>query len=149
VGALSAFFNVPGVFGSVTYQSNNFIGVDCADVLVAAFGQWKKRPIKKNYNVSMLAASMPKRGESELSGGVPTAKLKWGDDIAPGDLIAVKYSGANRYQHIGALVGDTDKDGVLSSGDIVWHAGPHPVRSAPLSSGSFDGHVVILRPKSL
>ncbi|TFG46470.1 MAG: hypothetical protein E4H40_07345, partial [Candidatus Brocadiia bacterium] len=39
MGYLTSFFNVPGVFGSVTYQSVNYIGVDCADVLMAAYGK--------------------------------------------------------------------------------------------------------------
>ena len=144
IGALSSFYNVPGIFGSVTYQSQHHIGVDCADVLVAAWGQWKRRRVKRNYNVDMVVGKLKTRSSAELSGGAPDKTLTWGKDVKAGDFIAVKYSGARRFQHIGALAGDTDKDGILSAGDHVMHAGPHPLKSEPLSGGGFDGHVAIL-----
>ncbi|KHD07841.1 hypothetical protein PN36_24890 [Candidatus Thiomargarita nelsonii] len=63
LGYLTSFFNVPGLFGSINYQSKHYIGVDCADVLVAAYGKWKGKPLKKNYNVAMLVNKFPKRGQ--------------------------------------------------------------------------------------
>ena len=149
LGYVTSFYNVPGIFGSVSYQSNHYIGVDCADMLVAAHGRWKGRAIQKNYNVSMLVAAGPRPAEADLDAGVPAQTLKWGDDIEPGDLIAVRYEGRDRYQHIGVLHSDTDGDGVLSARDTVLHAGPHPVRASTLDEGAFDGHVAFLRPKKL
>lgn len=146
-GYLTTFFNVPGVFGSVPYQSNNYIGVDCCDVLVAAYGKWKGIPIKKNYSVSMLVTHLPKRTEFEISYGKPNRSIEWGKDVRRGDLIAVKYKGARSYQHIGALYSDADQDGFLSVDDIILHAGPQAPAFVPLGEGSFDGHAAILEPR--
>lgn len=147
LGVLRSFFNVPGVFGSVTHQSHHYIGVDCADVLVAAHGRWRKRPMRKNYNVDMLVSTLKQNHDANLRDGRPDPPISWGEHLKPGDLIAVQYPGARRYQHIGALAGDTDGDGLLSPGDQVIHAGPHPLVTAPLSQGAFDGHIKILRWK--
>lgn len=148
LGYLTSFFNVPGLFGSVTYQSNHHIGVDCADVLVAAYGKWQKKPMKKNYNVAMLVNTFPKRSEFELVNGVPSKELTWGKNIQPGDFIAVKYPGARQYQHIGALSSDANNNGKLDGNDLVIHAGPLPLHYSFLNEGYFDGHVVILRPSN-
>ncbi|MHC4336404.1 MAG: hypothetical protein ACYSTG_00425 [Planctomycetota bacterium] len=146
LGYLTSFFNVPGLFGSVTYQSNNYIGVDCADVLMAAYGKWKHKPIEKNYNVAMLVSQFPKVAEFEFLEGRTNKELKWGRDIHPGYFIAVRYRGSRQYQHIGALFADANKNGVLDGGDLVIHAGPAPLLCSHLRDGNFNGHVVTLRP---
>jgi len=146
LGYLTSFFNVPGLFGSVIYQSNNYIGVDCADVLMAAYGKWKQEPITKNYNVAMLVNQCSKVWEFDLLEGSPNKKLKWLKDVRPGDWIAVRYSGRKQYQHIGALFSDASGNGILDGGDLVIHAGPQPLHYSYLKEGNFDGHVVILRP---
>jgi hypothetical protein len=146
IGYLTSFFNVPGLFGSITYQSCNYIGTDCADVLMAAYGKWKNKPITKNYNVAMLVSQWRHVEEFDILQGTPDKQLKWGRDINPGDLIAVRYSGSKQYQHIGALFEDANKDGLLDGGDIVIHAGPAPLHCSYIKEGNFDGHVVILRP---
>jgi len=147
LGYLTTFFNVPGLFGSIPYQSNNYIGADCCDVLTSAFGKWKGKDITKDYNVDMLVSRLPKRATAKVTNGVPDKTLKWGKDVWPGDLIAVKYFDAKRYQHIGALYSDADKDGALSEGDLVIHAGPWPLHFSYLEEGGFDRHVVILDPQ--
>ena len=147
LGHLTGFFNVPGLFGSIPYQCSNYIGIDCADVLVTAYNKWKKKPNKKDYNVDMLVAQWPKVATVAIEEGEPAKPLKWGTDVRRGDLIAVKYEGRSRYQHVGALHGDTDKDGALGPGDNVIHAGPEALHLTPLAAGSFDGTVAILRPK--
>jgi len=147
LGYLTSFFNVPGVFGSIPYQSNNYIGSDCCDLLTAAYGKWKGKVITKDYNVDMLVSRLPKRATANITEGVPDKTLKWGQEIRSGDLIAVKYVGAKRYQHIGALYNDADKNGVLSEGDQVIHAGPWPLHFSYLKEGCFDGHVIILDPQ--
>ena len=146
IGYLTSFFNVPALFGSVTYQSNNYIGVDCADVLVAAYGKWKNKPIEKNYNVAMLVSQWPKVQEFDLSEGTADKQLKWGRDIRPGYFIAVRYRGSKQYQHIGALFSDANQNEVLDGGDLVIHAGPVPLHCSYLREGNFDGHIVILQP---
>ena len=145
-GHLTAYFNVPGLFGSVTAQSQHYIGVDCADVLVASHTRWRKRSPKKNYNVAMLVAMSRPLAELDLDGNMLSAEPVWGKDIRPGDFVAVRYEGASRYQHIGALLGDTDGDGVLGAKDVVLHAGPWPLQESQLGAGPFQGHLVIFRP---
>ena len=147
LGYLTTFFNVPAVFGSIPYQSNNYIGADCCDVLTSAYGKWKGKDIKKDYNVDMLVSRLSKRATAKVTNGVPDKTLKWGKDVRPGALIAVKYVDAKRYQHIGALYSDADKNGALSEGDLIIHTGPWPLHFSYLKEGGFDGHVVILDPK--
>ena len=146
LGYLTSFFNVPGLFGSVTYQSNNYIGVDCADVLMAAYGKWKHKPIEKNYNVAMLVSQFPKVVEFDLLEGRPNKKLRWGRDICVGDFIAVRYRGRKQYQHIGALFSDANGNSILEGSDLVIHAGPEALHYSYLRDGNFSGHIVILRP---
>lgn len=145
LGALTGFFNVPGLFGSIPYQCNHYIGVDCADVLVTARGEWRGVPNTKEYNVSMLVSGWPRVTEFEISNGEPSRKLAWGKDLRRGDILAVRYEGRSRYQHIGALWGDSDEDGLLSPADHVIHAGPEALHTKSLRAGSFDGHIVVLR----
>lgn len=147
LGYLTSFFNVPGLFGSVTYQSENYIGVDCADVLVAAWAKWKNRPLKKNYNVAMVVSEWPRVKEFDLREGATDEQISWGADVRPGDFIAVRYPGGRQYQHIGALYSDANANGILDGGDLVIHAGPDPLHYSYLGSGNFDGDIVIIRPE--
>lgn len=145
-GWLSSFFNVPALFGSVPHQSQNHLGTDCADVLVAALGKWRGRDDPRNYNVDMLVATLKHVGEAEVGEGAVSSALRWGPGgVRSGDFVAVRYAGARRYQHIGLLVSD-DGDGALSAGDRVLHAGPWPLAYDSLASGPFQGHVAVLRP---
>ncbi|MBI3297325.1 MAG: N-acetylmuramoyl-L-alanine amidase [Elusimicrobia bacterium] len=148
LGHLSSFFNVPGLFGSVPLQSNNYLGSDCADTLVAARGKWLGRESDRNYNVAALVTELPRVAEFDLAGGTFSKRVEWGRPVLPGDFVAVRYKGARSYQHVGALTGDTDGDGVLSGEDTTYQAGPWPLAETPLNAGPFDGHVVVLRPSS-
>ncbi len=147
LGYVSSFTNVPGVFGSVIHQSENYIGVDCADVLVAAYARWKGRSMKTNYSVAMLVDALPNVTEFDVRRGNPNKEIRWETDVRPGDLLAVKYRGSWTYGHIGALHGDANGNGRLDRGDIVVHAGPAPLHYSPLRWGAFNGHVVVLRFK--
>ncbi len=147
IGHLTSFHNVPGVFGSVTYQSRHYIGVDCADVLIAAYGRWKNKPIEKNYNVAMLVSQWPRVREFEIADGAPQTRIRWNTDVRRGDFIAVRYRNARQYQHVGALYRDANANGLLDGDDLVLHAGPRPLQSSRLKDGSFNGHVAIIRPK--
>jgi hypothetical protein len=148
IGYLTSFLNVPGLFGSVPYQTHNYIGADCCDVLVAAYGKWKNKTIEKDYSVAMLVSQLRKSAEFDLKDGKPNKDFKWGKHIHPGNFIAVRFNEKNGYQHIGALFSDADKNGILSDGDLVLHAGPAPLHYSYLKEGKFDGHVVVLDHQS-
>lgn len=148
LGWLTSFFNVPGLFGSIPYQSANYIGVDCADVLVAANRKWRGLEGAKDYNVSMLTSEWPKAAKCRIEAGKPDETLTWGEEIQPGDAIAVRYRPGKQFQHIGALYGDSNDNGILDPEDLILHAGPHALHLIRLGKGSFDGEVVFLRPPS-
>jgi len=145
LGYVSSYLNVPGLFGSVNYQSENYIGVDCADVLVAAHARMHALPLERNYNVAGLVDELKHVVEFDVERGRPSEALEWGTDIRPGDLIAVKYRGSYAYGHIGALYRDSNWNGQLDRWDLVLHAGPAPLHYSPLKWGAFEGHVVVLR----
>ncbi len=146
LGQLTGFFNVPGVFGAVPYQVANYIGVDCADVLMAAHARANGRPVDVDHNVAGLTRALPTVASTRIRGGAPSAPLRWGADVARGDLIAVKYDGWTQFGHIGALYADQNRNGILDEADVVLHAGPAPLHFSTLGEGAFDGSVVILRP---
>jgi hypothetical protein len=146
IGYITSFYNVPGLFGSVPYQCSNYIGVDCADVLMAALARWKGMPLTIDYNVAMVVNTMPKIAECTLAKGVPDKPVLWISQVQPGDLIAVRYDGSRQFQHIGALYRDANANALLDGDDLVLHAGPFPLTTARLDGGGFDGNVVILRP---
>lgn len=145
LGYVTSFFNVPGLFGSTPYQSRNYIGVDCADVLVAAYGKFKGKKTTKDYCAQHLVDQLPNLAETDVQSGTPSETILWREQIRRGDLIAVKYTGHSRHQHIGALVSDANRNGKLDGEDLLIHAGPQPLRYCRLGDGNFDGHVVLLR----
>ncbi len=146
LGYLTSFHNVPGVFGSVVQQSVHHLGSDCADVLMAAWAEWKGKPLTINYNVQRLVEKFDIVAEFEMDGGEPDVPVEWEKEVQPGDFIAVRYKAKSaKYHHIGALKQD-DGNGVLDCNDVVLHAGPDPLHETLLAEGAFNGHVVILRP---
>ncbi len=146
LGFLTGFFNVPGLFGSVPSQSFHYIGVDCADVLVAAHRRWKGLEEPEDFNVSMLVKAWNKVAEFPVAGGAPKSLVHWGTQVLPGDAIAVCYTPGKAFQHIGALSRDVNRNGRLDSADEIIHAGPQALHRTHLREGGFDGDVVILRP---
>ena len=149
IGYLTTFFNVPGIFGSMPYQSRNYIGVDCADVLVATSKVMNKEKNTKNYNVVMLVDKFKTKQKFKIKKGVSNKKLKWGKDFKKGDFIAVKYRENGRYAHIGMLYSDENNNGVLDKEDSIINAGPNALHLVKLSKGAFDGTVVILKNKDV
>lgn len=145
LGFVAGFFNVPALFGATPYQSRNLIGVDCAEVVMAAYAQMKRRRLWRDYNVQMLTRYVPRVAAFNLDQGRPDKDLRWGREVRPGDLIAVRYRGAKFFQHIGVLGGDHNRNGRLDAADRVLHVGPDPLAVSPLSDGAFDGHALILR----
>ncbi len=146
LGHLTSYFNVPAVFGSIPYQVKHHIGVDCADVLMAAWSRSKNRPIRKDYNVAMLTRKFPRIKKFNIVDGRPDTDIHWKKEIRPGDFLAVKYNKNSRYQHIGALYEDENQNGILDKRDLVLHAGPDPLHFSPLDSGVFDGQILVVRP---
>jgi len=149
LGYLTTFFNVPGIFGSMPYQSRNYIGVDCADVLIATSKVMNKQKNEKNYNVMMLVDKFKTKVKTKVIDGSPQKKLTWGKEFTQGDFIAVKYSPKGRYAHIGMLYGDENNNGILDKEDSVINAGPNALHLTPLKKGAFNGTVVILKNKDL
>ena len=147
LGHLTGFFNVPGVFGSVPYQVANYIGVDCADVIMAAYAEARGEPVVADHNVAGLTRTLPVVGTTRIASGTPAAPLRWGTDVRAGDLLAVKYDGWSQFGHIGALYKDENGNGLLDAADLVLHAGPLPLRLSTMGEGLFDGEVKILRPR--
>ncbi len=145
LGYLTSFFNVPGLFGSIPYQGYNYIGADCADILMAAHARWKRKPLRKDHNVAMLVNKLDKIDEFEIMDGTPNKKILWNKKIKAGDFIAVRYHGSRQFQHIGALYKDGNENGRLDKEDIIIHAGPTPLQYSTLEEGAFDGLVAILR----
>ncbi len=147
LGHISTFFNVPGLFGSVLSQSRHHIGADCADVLMAAWAGWRRRPLEKNYNVQMMTRKFKRKRDVEIVEGRPDEIIRWSEHVHPGDIIAVSYGGEKkRFHHVGALYEDVNGDGILGPEDTVIHAGPDPLHVSSLESGAFDGRVLILEP---
>jgi hypothetical protein len=149
LGYLTTFFNVPGIFGSMPYQSRNYIGVDCADVLVATSKVMNKEKNEKNYNVMMLVDTFKTKVKFQIDSGEPNKTLKWGKEFKQGDFIAVKYRPKGRYAHIGMIYGDENNNGILDKEDTIINAGPNALHLTPLRKGAFDGTVVILKNKDI
>jgi hypothetical protein len=149
IGYLTTFFNVPGIFGSMPYQSRNYIGVDCADVLVATSKVMNKQKNTKNYNVVMLVDKFKTKIKTKIVRGIPIKKLTWGKEFQKGDFIAVKYRENGRYAHIGMLYADENKNGILDKEDSIINAGPNALHLVKLSKGAFDGTVAILKNEDL
>lgn len=149
IGYLTTFFNVPGIFGSMPYQSRNYIGVDCADVLVASSKVMNKQKNTKNYNVVMLVDKFKTKVKTKIIEGTPSKKLLWGKEFNKGDFIAVKYRKNGRYAHIGMLYADENKNGILDKEDSIINAGPNTLHLIKLSRGAFNGEIVILKNNDL
>jgi len=148
IGYLTTFFNVPGIFGSIPYQSKNYIGVDCADVLMAVSSIITKKKLK-DFNVAMLVTKLKKRASLNITNGKPSKKLIWEKDFKRGDFIAVRYSPKSQFAHIGLLYKDSNNNGILDSKDFVIHAGPESLQISTLSVGVFDGFVKILKNRDM
>jgi hypothetical protein len=166
LGWLTTFFNVPYLFGSAGKGSRNqaerYLGADCADVLVAALRRAGARSLEYS-SVGEMVAKMRKVGvpvEIEPCEGEkkacpqPEPRLRFGQDVIPGDLLALDYIGAEElprnWDHIVAVVedrghGDGPPDGLLGPEDLVADTGSaEGLKFAPLNE---QGHVrvVVLR----
>ncbi len=140
VGWLESLYNVPNVFGSAGrgahHQTDRHQGADCADVLVG--GARKAGATLAYTSVAGLAAQVDWRTPTllldggglwaEAEDGTRTpVHLRWGDALARGDLMFIKYAPVDwtgrRWDHIGMLGEDRGAAGILDGEDAVLHMG--------------------------
>lgn len=146
VGWLSTYFGVPNIFGSVRGQPERYIGADCADVLVGAARARGDRRLRYTSVTGIGRYAHPVTPELSLhaDGRITDpdgreVELRWGADVEPGDFVAIDYAHPNSqlpraWDHIGALVHDADRDGLLSPADTLRHMAPTGLSDHPLTS---------------
>ncbi len=147
LGWLSTYVHVPMVFGSSgrggDHQTDRYVGADCADVLVGALRASGRSEAYTSVSGVESIASPILFGGSDADPQLRSANgvysigedgvvrdgegaevsLEFGRDLAPGDLVTLDYtddtSGAlpRAWDHIGALVGDTNQDGLFGGAD--------------------------------
>ncbi|PTL81999.1 hypothetical protein [Vitiosangium sp. GDMCC 1.1324] len=145
LGYVTSFFNVLGLFGSVPHQSYHYIGVDCADVLMAARARWMGKPLERDFNVAALVEELPSAATVQLRQGSPERAVSIGEGVRPGELLAVRYPGGKQFQHVGVFYSDANANGLLDADDLVLHARPGAIHLSRLGEGRFDGEVALLR----
>lgn len=153
LGWLTAFYNVPYLFGSAGEGSRNqterLLGADCADILVGALRRAGRRDLHYT-NVGgvidalgrsagpTLVAACPSQAPGQDASAILAScqsrsdpPLRFGKDVQPGDILAVDYVGAGdlprAWDHIVVLVEDRGPsgipDGILGPHDIVADSG--------------------------
>jgi hypothetical protein len=141
VGWLTAYFNVPYVFGSAGVgarsQAERFVGTDCADLIVAALRR-SDRPGMAYSSVGGLVRELRQvAGPFDVPGTGGASNYK----PVPGDIIALGYLGASElpraWDHIVVLVADRGPggaaDGRLGAEDLVADIGDgRGLKFAPL-----------------
>ncbi len=138
LGYITSFFNVPGVFGSVPKQVDNYIGVDCADLLVGAYKKWKKKNIPYT-SVQGLVKRLKNVSDhmfTDKSGNIYSdekLKKKVKLKFKPGQIIVFDYPGTKKfyYDHTGILYKDNG-NGILDGEDEILHCGPEELHSSDL-----------------
>lgn len=167
IGWLTAFYNVPYLFGSAgdgkRNQAERFLGADCADVLVAALRRAGLVRLRHS-NVGGVIDAVGKLGREATVRSCPPSQpacgntseppLRFGTDVRPGDILAVDYLGAGELpralDHIVVLVADSGpqgvSDGVLGPHDLVFDSGDErALKLVPLSDQG-NVRIVIARP---
>jgi hypothetical protein len=166
LGWLTSFFNVPYLFGSAgkgsRSQAERYLGADCADILVAALRRAGTRSLEYS-SVGEMVSHMHMIGKpteinpcDEPKGcPQPELRLRFGQDVVPGDLLAIGYLAADYlprvWDHIVAVVedrgpGDGPPDGLLGPEDLVAETGSADgLKFAPLNDQG-NVRVAVLRP---
>jgi hypothetical protein len=135
LGWLGTYFGVPNVFGSNgnarDHQTDRYTGADCADVLVGALRATGRRDVPYLSVAQIGSAAVRRTGALVIDreGHVlpNVSPPRWGIDIAPGDLVTLGYldddthSLPRDWDHIAALVSDTNGNGVLDGPDVIRH----------------------------
>ncbi len=170
LGYLTGYFNVPGVFGSYPAQVDNYVGVDCADLVVGGWNKYKGKRIPYT-NVTGLRYSLPAGGLMKLilsdhyydldgiiyakynnEAGAPFDQkvIKIGQNgIHPGDIILFNYipDKADRsWDHVGILYADSSEtgkpNGILDEYDLILHCGPAEPR---INQFNYEGFVSLIQ----
>jgi len=146
LGYFKGFFNVPAVFGSNPVQAGNYRGTDCADSVNAAYHALNRRSIERDINVQHLVDDWDKVVVATLKDdGEVRPKLRWGEDIQPGMIVAYKYSPKFRHAHMAVLVRDANGNGVLDSEDETLETGPFPFMRSVLGNYGHDVTLSFIR----
>ncbi|MDB4929663.1 MAG: hypothetical protein JWM10_2147 [Myxococcaceae bacterium] len=140
LGWLSTYFHVTSVFGSnggtdATHQTDRYTGADCADVMVGALRASGLRGVRYTSVAGIHEYAAARSGvlrvevDGRIEGERGPVALRWGSDVAPGDLVTIDYaedggrSLPRAWDHIGALVADANGNGVLDGDDTLRHEG--------------------------
>lgn len=154
LGHALAFINLPGVYGSHELQVEHRIGVDCADLMVAA---WRgKTGSKMEYtSVNGLIEKMEPVGgvwllsrEQSRERRSPERQTPIDDAVLtpetpgekplhcePGMVIVFDYPGTVKgyYDHIGMLY-ELGPNNLLTAQSLMLHCGPLEPRVSPIST---------------
>jgi hypothetical protein len=137
---MSAFFNVPNVFGSGgngdSHQTDLFQGADCADVIIGAL---RAAGVKLAYTSvkGLFAYARPVTGKLMLDAtglralvdGHPgdAVRLRFGDDVRVGDIMLIDYVNAQdlprTWDHVAVVSADAGTRGEFDPEDRVMHMG--------------------------
>lgn len=137
VGWLTGYFNVPGLHGSVAAQADRFLGVDCADLVVAG----ARRSFLTNAaytNVAGLTQIMKLvwKGKDVLKDGAMTFGPGGADR---GDAVLLDYPPYGSFDHVGTLYEDHNHNGKLDASDVFLHAGPLEPHLSPVGEDGILG----------
>ncbi|MEZ4247953.1 MAG: hypothetical protein R3B99_06915 [Polyangiales bacterium] len=154
VGWLAAYFGVPYVFGSTPAQSESFRGIDCADVMVAAQRRASGRALGYvsvqglERHAEPVGDAFEVDAEGAVTRGGEPALVRFGQDVARGDLLAIDYADdpdgqlPRPWDHVGAVLEDRGPsgaaDGLLGPDDLIRHMGLRGLMDEPLRR---HGHV--------
>jgi hypothetical protein len=140
-GLLTAFYNVPNVFGSggtgEKHQTDMFQGADCADVIIGAM---RAVGVRLSYSSvkGLFAHARPvtprvlldEDGVHSLVDGKAgePVHLRFGDDVQPGDIMLIDYvsAGSNlprTWDHVAIVSGDAGTKEEFDPSDPVMHMG--------------------------
>lgn len=127
-GGLTSFFNLPYIYGNTEYQAENYIGIDCADFVIAAYRKAGHNTpythvtgLYKYSNVIAKEKDVKIRNDDFYHKGNP---IIFGKDVKEGDLLIFANS------HVGVLYKDKsdpdgefkgEADGILNKYDIMIH----------------------------
>lgn len=163
LGWLSSFFNVPGVFGSTKVQVEEYIGIDCADLITGAYNKFKKKDVSysnveglmKHTKIIIDSKYLHSNGKISASGdSFADVDIEFGKDVLPGDIIFFNYpenenkKSYGSWDHVGVIYADKGNDGKadgkLNKYDLILHAGPEEPRLNILNYQGFTGDIPTL-----
>lgn len=135
-GYLTAYFNVPNLFGSAgrgsTHQTELFQGADCADVISGA-ARLAGAAVPYTHVAALPRYAPPVSEVLHMDGdtvrdeaGEPV-RLVFGRDVRPGDIMIIDYSSFDgtrrRWDHVAVVSQDRGTPGVFDPADLVLHMG--------------------------